>query len=77
MKFHPLKTFLAGYVPPMHDLLSMSYTCRHEAHDGAILASTQPQISDQSRVQLGFLNTRIPGISDGPSFKLFLLPVTE
>ena len=77
MKFHPLKTFLAGYVPPMHDLLSMSYTCRHEAHDGAILASTQPQISDRSRVQLGFLNTRIPGISDGPSFKLFLLPVTE
>ena len=21
MKFHPLKTFLAGYVPPMHDLM--------------------------------------------------------
>ena len=55
MKFHPLKTFLGGYVPPMHDFLSMSYTCRHEAHDGPILASTQPQISDQSLVQLGSL----------------------
>ena len=55
MKFHPLKTFLGGSVPPMHDFLSMSYTCRHEAHDGPILASTQPQISDQSLVQLGSL----------------------